>query len=237
MIVAIAIGWALLCSWPRPIEQRYQQPKTEVRVFVGDLFDQEGNVVVGMSTTFDTETPHVISSDSVQGQLLARIYNGDHQALDNDLTSALANVSPTESFKAVDAKRGKQDIYPLGTVVVLNQTPRKLYFCVAYTEMQSDCTVKANVDGIWTSLNELWRLADTRGNGDPISIGVIGGGQSRLSGYLPVQDAIRLTVLSYIFASRARPVSRQLNIVVRSDDFKNLDALELQAFLNSLRPS
>ena len=83
---------------------------------------------------------------------------------------------------------------------MINQSPRKLYFCVAYTEMQANCTVQADINGVWTSLNELWRVADARGNGDPISIGVIGGGQSRLSRHLPLQDAIRLTALSYIFA-------------------------------------
>ncbi|MEJ3657169.1 macro domain-containing protein [Actinomycetes bacterium KLBMP 9759] len=236
-VCVVSTGWALSQSWPRPIEQRYQQPNTEVHVVVGDLFEQEGNIVVGMSTTFDTETPHVISADSVQGQLLSRVYNGDRQALDAQLATALSTLAPTASFAPADGKPGKQDIYPLGTVAVINQSPRKLYFCVAYSEMQPDCTVLADVDGIWASLNQLWRTANLRGNGDPISIGVIGGGQSRLSQQLPMQDAIRLTVLSYIFASRARPVSRRLSVVVRRDDLEHLDALELQAFLRSLRPS
>lgn len=236
-VVAISASWALFRSWPRPIEQRYQQPRTEIRIVVGDLFDQEGNIVVGMSTSFDTESPHVIAPNSVQGQLLGRVYNGDRQALDAQLAAALAAVRPTGSFTVADAKAGKQEIYPIGTVAVISQSPRKLFFCVAYTEMQSNCTVRADVNGVWISLNELWRVADARGNGDPISIGVIGGGQSRLSQHLPPQDAIRLTVLSYIFASRVRPVSRQLNVVVRNEDLENLDALELQAFLRSLQPS
>lgn len=141
-VVVISTGWALSQSWPRPIEQRYQQPRTEIRVVVGDLFDQEGNVVVGMSTTFDTETPHVISPDSVQGQLLNRVYDGDRQALDAQLAAALSAMRPSGSFSAADAKPGKQSIYPVGTVAVINQSPRKLYFCVAYTEMQADCTVR-----------------------------------------------------------------------------------------------
>jgi hypothetical protein len=75
------------------------------------------------------------------------------------------------------------------------------------------------------------------GNGDPICIGVIGGGQSRISQQFPAQDSIRLTALSFIFASRAQKVSRQLNVVVREEDVAQLDMLELQAFLRSLRPS
>jgi len=237
VVVVFSAGWALFCSWPRPIRQSYKQPNIEIRVVVGDLFEQEGNIVIGMSTTFDTATPHVIESASVQGQLLTRVYNSDVQALDAALATALSSSRPSGSFGPGDNKRGKQTIYPLGTVAAINQSPRQLYFCVAYAEMYADCTAHATVDGIWKSLNELWRAADTFGNGDPICIGVIGGGQSRISQQFPAQDSIRLIALSFIFASRAQKVSQQLNIVVREEDVAKLDILELQAFLRSLRPS
>jgi hypothetical protein len=237
VVVALSGGWALFRSWPRPVQQSYNQPNIEIRVVVGDLFEQEGNIVIGMSTTFDTSTPHVIASSSVQGQLLTKVYNSDAQALDAALAKALSCSQPSGSFKPGDNKRGKQTTYPLGTVAAINQSPRKLYFCVAYTEMRADCTAHATVDGIWKSLNELWRAADTYGNGDPICIGVIGGGQSRISQQFPAQDSIRLTALSFIFASRAQKVCQQLNIIVREDDVAKLDMLELQAFLRSLRPS
>ena len=110
VVIAVPSVWALRRSWPRPIEQRYERPKTEIRVVVGDLFEQEGNIVVGMSTTFDTAIPHVISPDSVQAQLLDRVYNGDVEALDAQLASALATALRTGSFTAADDKRGKQDI-------------------------------------------------------------------------------------------------------------------------------
>lgn len=237
VVVVLSTGWALFHSWPRPIQQSYKQPNIEIRVVVGDLFEQEGNIVIGMSTTFDTATPHVIASASVQGQLLTKVYNSDVQALDAALATVLSSSQPRGSFEPGDNKRGKQTIYPLGTVVAINQSPRKLYFCVAYTEMYADCTAHATVDGIWKSLNELWRAADTYGNGDPICIGIIGGGQSRISQQFPAQDSIRLIVLSFIFASRAQKVSQQLNIVVREEDVAKLDMLEIQAFLRSLRPS
>lgn len=237
VVVALSAGWALFRSWPRPIQQSYKQPNIEIRIVVGDLFEQEGNIVIGMSTTFDTATPHVIESSSVQGQLLTKVYNSDAQALEAALATALSSSQPSGSFEPGDNKRGKQAIYPLGTVAAINQSPRKLYFCVAYTEMHADCTAHATVDGIWKSLNELWRAADTYGNGDPICIGVIGGGQSRISQQFPAQDSIRLIALSFIFASRTQKVSRQLNIVVREIDVAQLDMLELQAFLRSLRPS
>jgi hypothetical protein len=66
---------------------------------------------------------------------------------------------------------------------------------------------------------------------------VIGGGQSRISQEFPAQDSIRVIALSYMFASRHLKVNEGLNIVVRPEDVQNLDMLELQAFLKSLRLS
>lgn len=64
---------------------------------------------------------------------------------------------------------------------------------------------------------------------------VIGGGQSRLSQVLPAQDAIRLTALSFMLASRREKVCERLEIVIRPEDAKHVDMPEFQAFLSSLQ--
>lgn len=235
MVVSVVYG--LYRSWSRPVWQSYQLPNTEIHVVVGDLFEQEGNIVVGMADTFDTEPPHIIERHGVQAQLLERFYHGDRSALDNSLVDALAGVERIGEFAPEDGKAGKQVIYPVGTVAAIAHTARRLVFCVAYTQMNSRCEARGSVDGVWRSLTNLWDEVRARGNGDPISIAVIGGGQARIAQYLPAQDSIRFIALSYMFASRKEKVASRLNIVVRPSDVDRLDMLELQAFLKSLRPS
>ena len=70
------------------------------------------NLVIGMSNTFDTEIPHIISADSVQGQFLDRIYCGDRSALDEDLGNALAGTASSGSIE----KPGKTKLYDVGTI-------------------------------------------------------------------------------------------------------------------------
>ena len=69
----LAIGYGVWRAWPRPIEQEYSQPRTKIRIVEGDLFAQDCNIVVGMTTSFDTAVPHIIQSDGVQGQLLSKV--------------------------------------------------------------------------------------------------------------------------------------------------------------------
>jgi hypothetical protein len=94
------------------------------------------------------------------------------------------------------------------------------------------------VDGVWKSLLNLWAEISAQGNGAPVSIPVIGGGQARgLSSILPAQDSIRLIALSFMFTSRKSKICDELRIIVCPKDYEKLDRLEIQSFLSSLRPS
>ena len=96
---------------------------------------------------------------------------------------------------------------------------------------------RATIDGLWQSMDNLWREVRALSNGDPVAMPVVGGGQARLSQLQPAQDAIRLTALSFMLASRTERVCERLDIVVREQDVGKLDMLEIRSFLASLRPS
>lgn len=232
IVVVLALIYALVRSWPRPVEETYSAPKTQIRLVSGDLFDRTDNLVIGMSNTFDTSVPHIIQSQSIQGQLLAKVYHNDQAGLDRDLADALASVSPVGTIQ----KEGKRETYPVGTVAVIRNR-RQHFFCVAYTEMNERNQAQGTVDGLWRSLVNLWHEVGVYANGEPVAIPVIGGGLSRLSQILPAQDSIRFIALSFMLASRNSKVCDRLDIVVRPQDMEKIDMLEFQAFLSSLRPS
>ncbi|MET8307781.1 macro domain-containing protein [Micromonospora sp. NPDC005173] len=231
-MLLVAITYAAIRSYPRPVSQNYSKPSTEIRIVEGDLFSQQSNLVIGMTTTFDTQIPHVIHPRSIQGQLLERVYSNDLAALDGDLAQGLTQHTPVGHIQ----KPGKTVRYAAGTVVTIQQH-RKHYFCVAYGEMDAANQAHSTMDGIWCSLESLWREVRARANGDPVAIPVVGGGLARLSQILPAQDSIRFIAMSFMFASRQTRVCDRLDIVVRPEDVERLDMLELQAFLKSLQDS
>ncbi|WP_410650953.1 macro domain-containing protein [Amycolatopsis sp. cmx-4-54] len=232
ILLAAAAIYGLVRSWPRPIEQSYSSPKTEIRLLVGDLFSSPENLVIGMTSTFDTSVPHVIAQTSIQGQFLARIYHHDVQSLDAELAGALSRFSPIGTIE----KHGKRAVYPIGTVATL-QNKRQHYFCVAYSEMDSENRAQASIDGLWRSLTNLWDEVRNRANGDPVAMPIIGGGQSRISQILPAQDSIRFVALSFLLASRHSRVCERLDIFVRPEDAERIDMLDFQRFLTSLNSS
>jgi hypothetical protein len=97
--------------------------------------------------------------------------------------------------------------------------------------------VSSTIGILWDAMEELWREVRRRSNGEAVSVPIIGLGQSGLSTVLPIQDAIRFLILTFMFASRQERVCDELRIVVRSEDDKRVDMLEVQDFLTSLKRS
>lgn len=233
-LIALALcalaGLAL--NWPRPIECEYDAPQTKIKIIKGDIFDQPDNLVIGVTNSFDTEVPQIIERKSLLGQTIDRFYGGDVKRLDADLLTALAQKTVTGTI----TKAGKQNLYELGTVAVVPQGARKLFFS-AYAHMNEKNNAGTQIEILTKSLFSLWDEFIAMGNCQPLAITPWGGGPSRISSVLPAQDSIRLIILSFIFASRKHKVSDELTVVVPEPIFRKLDRLELQAFLASLRNS
>lgn len=232
IIAGASVIYGVIKAWPRPIEMEFSAPKTKIKIIKGDLLKQDGHLVVGVCDTFDTETPRIISRNSLLGQTISNLYGGDTKQIDRLLDEALVGKAPIGEIE----KEGKTNRYELGTVAVVRHDPRLVFF-MAYCEMNERNEAFGTIDAVWKSLSSLWSAQSIHGNHSPISVPVIGGGQARMSSVLPAQDAIRVIALSFMFASRKHKVSDELRIVVQPAEYDRLDRLELQSFLSSLRPS
>ena len=231
-VAATSLVGGLIWSWPRPISQDYSAPKTKITIVKGNILDETTHLVIGTNDTFDTETPNIIAQSSLQGQALQVLYGGDLKELNARLGAALAGKQTIGTI----TKAGKQTQYGVGTIATVKHAARLIFF-VAYCEMDAHNTAHSTPDKVWKSLLSLWDEVSKRSNGGTVSVPVIGGGQARLSNLLPAQDAIRFTLLSFMLASRGEKVCDELRVVVRPEDYKKLDRLELQSFLSSLRSS
>jgi hypothetical protein len=232
VIAVVSLGYGLARAWPRPIRQVYNAPNVQIEVVEGDLLEQDCSIVVGTCDTFDTSVPSVIAKSSVQGQVLDRLYGGDVNQLDQEITDALESLASVDTIE----KPGKRAKYGIGAIATLRKASAHLYL-LAYCEMNKQNQASTTPDAIWRSLGALWQEVSRTANGAFVAIPVLGGGQSRVSHMLPAQDSIRFIALSFMFACRNGKVCDGLRIVVRPVDFERLDRLELQAFLSSLKNS
>ena len=90
---------------------------------------------------------------------------------------------------------------------------------------------------LWANLSALWVEIAAHGDGGVISLPVIGGGVSTGAGPVADQEAIRVMILSLMFASRSHHVCDELRILVRPERYERLDLIETHAFIASFGSS
>lgn len=230
MVAAVSSFWAIYKAWPRfKISRCFSVPNIEIKIEEGNLFDANGNLVIGMSDTFDTEKGEIIKPETVQGQFLTTVYSDSREQLDKDLDAAL-----TGTKFVVDKKKskGKQGRYPIGTVAYLNKGQCR-YFCVAYSRMNNDFHAQSSIQMLASSLDTLWTSIRTNGQNNGVSMAIIGSDTARLGHIVSYEDLIKLIVTSFVLTSREKVIAPSLTIYIHSKNKEKINILEIQDFLHS----
>ncbi|WP_407778159.1 macro domain-containing protein [Actinophytocola sp.] len=234
VIICLIVTVATYRAWPRrSVRREFDLPDISVVVKVSDLFDQTGNLVIGFSDTFDTDTTSgkIISPESVQGQFLQRIYDGDRDRLDREIEQALMGVQKVGEEQP-STKAGKRRRYPIGTVATLG-SPGRRYFCVAYSYLQNNLIARSSVNDLWEALNHVWDAARQFGQRKTLVVPVIGSELARISS-LDRDSLLKMMILSFVANSRQQDVCKELVVVVHRKDYEKIDMLEVRAFLHTL---
>jgi Domain of unknown function (DUF6430) len=204
-------------------------PAAEILIKTGDLFGEPSDIVVSFSDTFDTDTQVfesgrvVISSSSLQGQLVDRMYDGDSRALDRDLRSALASTQ----VKSLESRRkkplGKLKRYEIGVIAVLEHPERRI-FAVAVSRMGNNLIARSSYQFLEKSLENLWEEIRKRGC-DSVAMPIIGSGLARtgVSSY----NLYDLITSSFRAHTQMRPICPQLRIIIHPSDRETIREIDL----------
>jgi hypothetical protein len=196
-----------------------------IEVTVGNLFKQNGALVISSNTTFDTRiSKDLISEKSIQGQFTKLLYYRDEKQLDNDISHALQDVRP----EILSGKRiGKDKKYPIGTTIRLNPKNQTVYM-LAMANINEHGVASASYEDLKQALACLWLFIGGRGLKENIVIPVVGTGFARLP--QSREEIIREIIKSYIAACSESTFSDKLTIVISSSDIEknkiSLDELE-----------
>jgi hypothetical protein len=183
-----------------------------IEVKIGDLFDQPGDVIISTNTTFDTDIASgLISSESLQGQLALKLFQGQTADIDRQLDAGLAHIP----FTTRDNAPGKKNEYPIGTTAKVT-TPGKIFYFVAMSRLNEHGTASSSVRDIEDALDGLWRFIAEQGEMRTLNMSLMGTGRGRIE--LPRKKMIERIAQSFADASREKVFSNKLVIVIRPQD-------------------
>lgn len=226
----VSLLWALYAVIPgRAISRQLSVPDTKITIKIGDLFREEAHLVIGMNDVFDTEKGDIIKPNSIQGQFLTKIYNDDRLRLDNDIEDALRGVPGRQDNQKL---KGKNKRYPIGTVATLTVGTKK-YFCLAYSRMANNLKAQSDVKKLSTSLETLWEEIRVKGQCERVAMAVVGSDLARLGNTVSHSTLIKLTVSSFILASREKLITHELVIVIHHSNLEKVNLVDVNEFLQN----
>ena len=221
-IIFVAIIYVIVTR--RPVSRiSYKVPKRDliIEVKIADLFVQAGDIVVSSSTTFDTDISNgLISPDSLQGQLALKFFQGNTTEIDRQLTVGLSGIASTVN----SVMPGKQEEYPMGTVVKITSGSKIFYF-FAMSRFNAQGNASSTTRDVEESLEKLWQFIANQGNLKDIAVPLIGTGRGRLD--LPRKKMVEKIAQSFADASKSRVFCNKLTIVVHPSD---ADRFEVNLF-------
>jgi Thoeris protein ThsA, Macro domain len=212
------------------IKRELSAQDVTVEVVIGDIFNQDGHLVVGTNDVFDTELGDIIKRESVQGQFLERVYGGDKARLDRDIEAVLKTLQ-LNAKEDVQKKLGKRMRYPIGTIAALGNRNKK-YFMVAFAEMDKDCVASSDGFNLWHSLNCLWGEVRAKGQGEKIVVPILGSGLSRTN--LNRRLLAKIIIMSFVVASRKQYVTKGLILVISPQDLDQVNVYNLEDFVTTV---
>ncbi len=201
----------------------------------GDLFDEEdANLVVGFTDTFDTATEQdlVISRASVQGQLVERLFGGERRLLDDRIQAGLRAFTPVRTERVQDKPRGRRVRYPVGTTVPLPVDGRRV-FAVAYSRLGNDLVARSGPDDLRASLDTLWPAVARYGMYKPVAIPLIGSGLARVVELDRTQLLLMIVDSFSTHTLRDPTTAPELRIVIHPSDLPRTDLAALGTHLRA----
>jgi len=199
----------------------------KIKLVIGDIFKQHGDIVIATNTTFDTTMENdFISKHSIQGKLFLKYYS-KIEHLDKDIECALKEVEPVE---ILDRKHSKCKRYEIGTTIKLKHNDFKSYW-LALSDVNEFGKPFSSFSGLQSSLESLWSFMSTNGHMDRLVLPILGSGRSSLNESR--EKILKEIIYSFVSFSRERKITEELVICISPNDYvnKKIDLCEIDKFL------
>ncbi len=183
-----------------------------LEIVIGDLFEQDGSLIIGSNTSFAT-SPRDVSPKSVQGLYTKKYFPSGTQALDAQIRQAVAT-------------------YPagIGTTVAIQHEGHCAYLC-AIARIGQNGVAKSSIEELREALGSLWSFIGNNGEKDTLNVPVLGSGFSRIN--LSRESLIKEIVGSFVAATSEMTFCNGLRVVIHPEDVRkySMDVDELVEYV------
>lgn len=213
---------------PLSVVERVRGKDISIRLVIGNIFNQNGDVVISSNSTFDTTFENdFISPNSIQGQLYKREYD-KFEHLNREIEEKLQGVTPMQKH---NRKFSKNDQYDIGTIIKLTHRSGFKTYWMALADVNEHGKPDGKFENLQICLESLWRYIGEKGHMARLIMPVLGSGRTGI-------NVNRITILkeiifSFVAMTKERKITEELVICIHPSDISNnnLDIYELIDYL------
>lgn len=188
-----------------------------IKVVVGDIFNQKGSKIIPTNTSFDTCMENeFISLKSIQGQFQNKYFKNNINVLDNMITQSLSENKIVKKYD--DGRTTKTACYDVGTVAEINYSEER-YYLLALADVNKKGTPIAKYDNIITSMQGLWDYLSENKHIDNLVIPIIGTGRAGIAEATRMR-VIKEIILSFVAISSENKITDNLTLCIHPSDIQ-----------------
>jgi hypothetical protein len=226
LLIGIVISISM-CKPKNSFISKLNNRDISIELVIGDFFRQEGALIIGTNTTFDTHiSRELISESSIQGQF-TRIYYGDETQIDKEILHGLNGISS----ETLSGRRiGKSVKYPIGTTIRLSPRERTAYM-LSMANINEYGVASGTFEELKIALSNLWIFISSRGLKENLVIPILGSGFTRL--VQSREEIIREIIKSFVAACSESAFCDKLTIIVSPNDIEKhkINIQELEKYI------
>ncbi len=216
------IGFLIAAYEARAVAFTIPNTDTKLTLKFSSIFDEAADWVIGVNEFFDSTLGNIVSANSLHGQIIAKVYNGNEANFRRDVDAALAGYQ-SQPVQRVEGQTAK---FPLGTTAVIARGPHKIYLVAISKTDAITHRSSSTVPILWDALSDAFKEVDSRGNGDPLAMPLIGNGRASLN--IPPQHLLRIITLKLTELGKQYDLPRRITINLSDDCFEHLDLVEIK---------
>jgi len=226
VIVIIGAIYTIITLWyPSEIKFKIHHTHTFIEIKFGDIFEEDGYRVIGVSEFFESEIGIPVAEKSLHGKFLLKHFKDNMAIFDMIIEKELMKI-PSATIN--NKSKGKKKKYPIGTTAKVNINNDK-YLCLSLTKTDiNTCKVSLDVSILWESLQGLWNKARILINNEILILPLVGSGVSGIG--IPPRDLLNIIILSIITETKIKHITGCIKIVLTKDLRDEIDLKEIKNF-------
>lgn len=203
-----------------------QEGTTKINVKFGDIFSQQGVIVIGVNNYFDSEiNTDFVSTKTLHGILLEKYWKNN---LDDWCSQIYSSIEKDKLIRQEARPYYKHKAqYAIGTTALVVRENLKV-ICVAQAETNEQLIAEGSDVYLLTAVHAALRRARECCNGESLNLPLLGSGLARLN--LTHNEIVNLILTGIIAETKKQKITSEINLILHLPDMDKFDFISLQKF-------